>query len=169
VEDGVGPDGGPRGARFVVVLPVAAPGDGVEGPPGAELADDGACRVLVVDDEALVRDAVVAMLRADGHDVRAAGSAEEVLAEPAWITAADVLVTDVLMPGVTGLELAERAVALHPGLRVVLMSGFLPEGPSWPHVADGAWDVLEKPFRVDDLRRVVARVRHRGAPPGAAA
>ena len=49
------------------------------------------------------------------------------------------------------------------------MSGFLPEGPSWPRVADGAWDVLEKPFRVDDLRRVVARVRQRGAPPGAAA
>ncbi len=169
VEDGVGPDGGARGARFVVVLPGVAPGEDAERAPGAERIDEVACRVLVVDDEALVRDAVVAMLRADGHDVRAAGSAEEVLAEPAWMTAADVLVTDVLMPGVTGLELAERAVALHPGLRVVLMSGFLPEGPSWPRVADGAWDVLEKPFRVDQLRRVVARARQRTTSAGTAA
>jgi signal transduction histidine kinase len=110
-------------------------------------------RVLVVDDDALVRANVVAMLEDLGHDAIDAGSAEEALGLLRTGARVDVVVTDHAMPGMTGLELAARLAQERPTLPVVLATGFadLPEGTRI------AVPRLAKPFTQDELARALNR------------
>ena len=85
-------------------------------------ADDRHRTVLLVEDDALIRSSVAEMLQEHGHIVIDAGSAEEAMA--ALSTAPiDVLVTDMNLPGASGTDLAARARALRPGVRVVYATG----------------------------------------------
>jgi two-component system cell cycle sensor histidine kinase/response regulator CckA len=76
--------------------------------------------ILVVEDQEPVRRQACRILQAHGYEVTDAGAAEEALAD--W-RPVDVLVTDVVMPGMTGQELAQIALERNPDLRVVYMSG----------------------------------------------
>lgn len=80
-------------------------------------------RVLVVDDDASLRLSLALLLRARGFEVDQAASAEDALARLAR-GGFDAVVSDVRMGTVSGVELATRAKARWPGLRIVLMSGF---------------------------------------------
>ena len=103
-------------------------------------------RALLVDDEKLVRLSTADMLSDLGFQVLEAASAEEALEFMRDGVAVDVLVTDHLMPGICGSELASRAQALQPGLPVLLASGYAE--------AEGvAADLprLTKPFRASEL------------------
>jgi CheY-like chemotaxis protein len=79
--------------------------------------------VLVVDDEPIVRDAIVALLGVDGHRVRAESAGEAAVAALA-AEPFDLLITDISMPGMDGRELVSRARSLRPGLKTVLLSGW---------------------------------------------
>ena len=68
----------------------------------------------------------------------------------------DLLLTDVVMPEMSGTELAERAGALYPDLRILLMSGYV-DRPGVDPVEDDA-ELLEKPFRAEDLLEKVREV-----------
>jgi CheY-like chemotaxis protein len=82
-------------------------------------------RVLVVEDVDDIRDATVAMLRLAGYDADAAAEAEGALARLARDPAPQVLFTDIALgAGLNGYELARRAVALRPGLRVLYTTGY---------------------------------------------
>ncbi len=118
--------------------------------------------VFVVDDEPLVREAATAVLRHAGCDVRAFAAGSDAL-RAAADSPPGMLVTDVVMPGIDGLELAAAMERVVPSLRVVLVSGFMPDLDAWQQVHEGRWTVLEKPFRGDDLVRAVAA----NAPPPA--
>ena len=110
--------------------------------------------LLLVDDEELVRPVVAAGLRRAGHDVLEAGSAEralDLLADPARVV--DLLITDIRMPGMDGPELARRALALRPGLRVLFVSGS-PDLPADAEALPGP--LLLKPFRRPDLLAAIA-------------
>jgi len=104
-----------------------------------------ALRVLLVEDNAMVRFSLEMMLSDLGHTVSAAADAGEAtrLAE----TAPDVLVTDLGLPDLDGLTLATRLRTRHPRLRVVIASGHPGSAP------DMVW--LQKPFGLDLLRRAV--------------
>jgi CheY-like chemotaxis protein len=107
--------------------------------------------VIVVDDEVLVRMSTAAMLMDLGFDVVEAGSAEEALKLMATGTQPDLIVTDHLMSGMTGVDLAHQAKALRLDLPVLLVSGYADfEGvaPDLPR--------LTKPFRNADLAASVA-------------
>ena len=113
-------------------------------------------RVLVVDDEpALARIAERALMHA-GCVVRAvldAASAMELLrAAP---DAVDVLVTDLTMPGTSGLELAAEALGLRPGLPILLVSGYSVMITEDDLQAQGISAVLQKPFTTEELARAV--------------
>ncbi len=105
--------------------------------------------ILVVDDDALVLGNTAARLEDLGHKVTVASSGHDALSLLAR-DVVDVLVTDHAMPGMTGLQLADRARALHPGLPVLVVSGYaeLPaQGAGYPRLA--------KPFTQAALARAV--------------
>ncbi|HZP99401.1 MAG TPA: response regulator [Reyranella sp.] len=91
-----------------------------------------AAHILLVDDDDDLRPEVMRMLTRLGHRVTAAASGEEGLSLLEGSADVDLLFVDVTMPGIGGVEMAERAVQSHPGLKVLFSSGdFLPpEAPS---------------------------------------
>ena len=132
-----------RGATFTVRLPVTelAPATAApRQPPGAARGPE---RILVVDDEKIVRELLAQMLRQQGYDVALAGSAAEAreLAGP-W----DLLLTDVVMPETDGVSLSKNIDARH----VMFISGYDQEA-----LVAGDSSFLQKPFSRDELLRAV--------------
>ncbi|HET6344967.1 MAG TPA: ATP-binding protein, partial [Myxococcota bacterium] len=118
-----------RGTTFEVLLPaVAAPPEASRLVPdrGASGASDRQRVILVVEDEPMVRELVIRVLaEADYQVLEAPGSEEAVaVAEAFGARPIDLLLTDVMMPRVTGPQLAERLTASRPGLKVMYMSGY---------------------------------------------
>ncbi|MDN4613285.1 PAS domain S-box protein [Leifsonia sp. F6_8S_P_1B] len=148
-----------EGTAISFVLP-AAPADAVvEAPePHPVEPQPGAGRsVLVVDDEATIRDLVAHTLRQAGYRVATAEGAEALglLADPAQHV--DVVVTDVMMPEVSGDGLARLVAAGRPGAAVVLMSGMDPGPGARAAVEAGAALFLPKPFTPSMLLAAVDR------------
>jgi CheY-like chemotaxis protein len=115
--------------------------------------------VLVVEDEPGVRTLVCEVLRRHGYTVLAAANGEEALARCAQhLDPIDLLVTDVVMPAMSGRQLADRLVEQNEGMKVLFMSGYVnPEGDhssSW----NGRRAFLQKPFKPDALARLVRQV-----------
>ena len=145
-----------RGTTFTVRLPAAS--DLVATRP-VEWDDlgEGALRILVVDDEPDVRSIVGDMLELEGHHVVLAGSADEALEVVARVVP-DVLLTDVVMPGMQGPQLARTIVDEHPAVRVVLMSSHVDdEAALRSEVPDAVF--LAKPFSGDALVATIATVQ----------
>jgi two-component system, cell cycle sensor histidine kinase and response regulator CckA len=115
--------------------------------PNPSAEPDGSQTVLVVDDLPIVRGAVRAMLEAGGYGVlEAADGAEALRVAEQHAGRIDLLMSDVVMPGMRGPELAERLVARFPGLRVVLTSGYAEDAAA----LTGA-TFLQKPFTAAEL------------------
>lgn len=115
-------------------------------------------RVLLVDDEAMVRVTVKLMLEREGHQVLAAadGAAALQLLESDDCGPIDLLLTDWLMPQVGGAELIRAARQLLPGVRVVVMTGQRPASYDQDELSTPVDEVLAKPVRLADLRRALA-------------
>jgi DNA-binding response OmpR family regulator len=129
-------------------LPAAAPGEAATLAVGNET-------LLVVEDVEPVRRFLVDALTEAGYRVLAAESAEEAL-DTARGFPVDLLLSDIVMPGLSGTELAERMEAVRPGLRVLLMSGYAEEDL-------GGRDFILKPFDADDLTVRVREILDRSA------
>jgi DNA-binding NtrC family response regulator len=115
-----------------------------------------ATRVLVVDDDPSIRQALTHAL-ADTADVRLAASAEEALSS-LGSAAPDVILADVRMPGMSGIELLRVIRERAPGVDVVIMSAFDDMPTVVASMREGAADFLPKPLDLHDLRRVLGRV-----------
>ncbi|HET9427333.1 MAG TPA: PAS domain-containing protein [Allosphingosinicella sp.] len=114
----------------------------------------GAGRVLLVDDEILVRESTAGMLEDLGFEVHATGSAEEALAALRGGLDPDLLITDHLMPGMTGTDLVRIVRAELPEMPVLVISGYAEDDglpPEFPR--------LTKPFREADLAASLAEAR----------
>jgi PAS domain S-box-containing protein len=118
------------------------------------LAAAGSARVLVVEDQDPVRRQAVRMLQAHGYTVRDAPGGDEALA--AW-EPVDLLVTDVVMPGMSGHELAQRVHERSPGLPVVFMSGHTEDVVLLDGAREREINFVQKPFTRDALLGAVAR------------
>jgi signal transduction histidine kinase len=124
-------------------------------------------RVLLVDDDSLVRASMLLALRSAGYEVEEAGSGADAL-NALRRAPADVLVTDYAMPGMTGTELAALARAMQPGLPVVLVTGYAEPGLGLAPVHD-VDVVLHKPFSTDTLIGHIERLAWQDARDGASA
>jgi two-component system cell cycle sensor histidine kinase/response regulator CckA len=149
-----------QGTTFRVYLPriegeLAAP----RLEPPAPSAGGGET-VLVVEDQESLRQLLTRLLTIAGYRVLAAAHGAEALrVVAAHDGAVHLLLTDVVMPGMGGLELRERLRATHPELRVLFMSGYTEEAVARHGVLDPARDFLGKPFTAAELaRRVRARL-----------
>ena len=149
------------GATFRVVLPAATAPQRASGARAPRLAAPAVprSRVLVVDDERLVAASLRRALAAD-HDVTVVSSARTALRLIERGERFDAILTDLVMPDMTGLELHRRLVALAPDLegRVLFMTAgaFTDEARRATEIAPDA--CLEKPVRLDVLRAALARV-----------
>jgi len=116
-------------------------------------------RILVVDDEDLILKALRRVLEDDGHDVVTASDGEEAWAHVA-AGSVDLVITDMFMPGVDGIELLTRMLDLESGPRVIAMSGGGRVVRNTDALTDaavmGADQILEKPFTPDAVRTAVA-------------
>ena len=146
-----------QGTTFSITAPIPEAGlpekvslDDVRADPSR------AARVLVVDDEEAVRRIAGATLSRAGHEPVLAADAEEALGLLAG-QPIDLMITDLEMPGMNGLELAQRARATYPDLGVLFISGYPDRVLSTASEAVEAIDLLEKPFSPINLLERVAR------------
>ena len=103
--------------------------------------------ILLVEDELALRDAGAEYLRACGYKVCTAANGVEAVAIARSTSAPiDLLVTDVIMPGMTGPDLAQELCSLRPNLRVVYMSGYPSDSPVHRKIGDKSGTYLQKPF-----------------------
>lgn len=110
--------------------------------------------VLVVDDESAVRFALSETLGERGHTVLTASGGAEALGK---LEEADAVITDLSMPGMSGLELLAKITARDPGLPVVLLTAHGSERVAVEAMRHGAYDYLSKPFDIDELTLVIER------------
>jgi signal transduction histidine kinase len=120
--------------------------------PDAAGAWNAGGTVLVVDDEPAVRALVTSTLSSDPVNVLLATSAEDAIAIAGQHRDIHLLLTDVVMPGKSGIELAQLLVSERPGLRVLLMTGYSPDPAALNELPERA-SVLQKPFSPGDLRK----------------
>ena len=113
-------------------------------------------RVLVVDDEEAVLDIVEEFLSLEGYVVKGVGSARQALQQIRF-EPYDVMLTDLKMPGMDGLELIKEARATNPELSLVMMTGFGTVDTAIEAMKLGAFDYLLKPFKPDDVVEVLER------------
>jgi signal transduction histidine kinase/ActR/RegA family two-component response regulator len=144
------------GARARLVVPVAA--EDLRPAPAADgaAAASGGESILVVDDDPLVLQYLCATLVQAGYRVQAAsGSREALQLYSAAPQAYRLVVSDVLMPGVNGFDLARQLHDRNAGVRVLFISGQLPLAGPAADAGGCAFDLLAKPFRPEALLRAV--------------
>jgi CheY-like chemotaxis protein len=140
-----------RGTTFSLFIPPARQPNAVAAPSARTGALGRRATILVAEDEPAVRQIVAATLRSD-YEVLLAASAEEALALADTLQEAPtLLLTDAVMPGRSGVELASALVRKWPTLRVLFMSGYTEENLSIPESTQ-VIGVVHKPFTPRALR-----------------
>jgi DNA-binding NtrC family response regulator len=145
------------GTTFKVYLPTTdelaagAPAEAPSQPPST------AASVLLLEDEDGVRRLVTKVLEKRGYLVHAAGHPNDALTlARRRDLRIDLLLTDVVMPEMTGREVADAVCAIHPRCRVVFMSGYTDDAAVRHGVMNAGAMFIQKPFRADDLAQKVA-------------
>ncbi|GAO03733.1 sigma-54 dependent transcriptional regulator [Anaeromyxobacter sp. PSR-1] len=113
-------------------------------------------RILVVDDEKLIRWSVAERLQRGGYEVLSAESGEQAL-EMVAATPPDVMLLDVRLPGIDGVQTLQRALSLHPEVAVLMMSAHSTVDIAVEAMKHGAIDFLVKPFPFQQLDEAVER------------
>ena len=148
------------GTRVTICLPLAdaARPDAIPAEPGTPRSGRP-LRILVVDDEEELRCMIPRMLAAGGHEtVAVANGAEAVeLYSKRW-REIDLVILDMMMPGMSGSDTFHALKAVQPGVRVLLSSGYSIDGTAREILGEGAVGFLQKPFLVAELEGAIARV-----------
>jgi len=150
-----------KGSTFRVRLPSHAEkrDESVSSAPAPKTSQPGTETILLVEDDDLIRSSVRRHLSRNGYRVIAASHGQEAIElAAAHADSIDILLTDVIMPGMGGRELATRLVALDPSLRCVFMSAHTQEMLVEQGRLDAGTHYLEKPYDLDDLTALLRRV-----------
>jgi signal transduction histidine kinase/CheY-like chemotaxis protein len=144
------------GQGTTVRLTLPAAGAASAEAPDQPAPSAGPRRILAVDDEPAITRMIAVMLEPDGHTVVTASSGEEALARLA-AEPFDLVLSDIGMgAGMNGWDLAARVHARHPGLPFALATGWGAQIEPAQAAAAGVGAIIAKPYRLDDLRRLVA-------------
>ena len=148
-----------EGATFEILLPASRAGDSrVFDDRGGEVLS-GHERILLVEDEPEVRDVAASMLKKFGYRVVVAADGASAL--ELWRNATepfDLVLSDIVMPGMSGWELGQRLRELGPWQRILFMSGYSDEVLSDHGVRESSIALLPKPFTTNELARAVRRI-----------
>jgi CheY-like chemotaxis protein len=142
-----------RGSVFRIYLPRAlTPAGALTTRRQPDALPTGDETVLLVEDDASVRELALLILRRLGYVVLlAANGGEALMLAEKHRSAIDLLLTDVVMPGLNGRELAERLVEVHPEMRVLFSSGYTDDIILHHGVVDERVDFISKPFTMQSL------------------
>jgi PAS domain S-box-containing protein len=156
-----------QGTIFKIYLPRAAEETAraaVLSPAAAAAPLSGAGTILLVEDDAMVRELALLLLKTLGYSVLVANSPAHALSlcERKDIPI-DLLMTDVVMPGMNGKELLRTASAIRPGIRVLFMSGYTANVIAHHGVLEEGIKFIQKPFSIDDLAQKVQDAIRGGA------
>jgi CheY-like chemotaxis protein len=150
-----------KGTTFKVYLPRLEVSAEALLPGALEVSSGstGSETILIVEDEAAVRKAAVRILEAAGYKVLSSNNGGEALLTcEQYDGSIHLLLTDVIMPQMNGRQLAERLVAIRPGLQVLFMSGYTDTAIARHGVLDAGIHFINKPINANDLRRKVREV-----------
>lgn len=114
--------------------------------------------ILVVDDEPEIRKLVTAMLTRNGYRVLTADTGENAVKLYKNNPEIDLLLTDVVAPGMSGPMIADQIAALKPDIKVLFMSGYDGTQVVQRYVVERGYSLLTKPFTIEQLERRVAEV-----------
>ena len=157
-----------EGTTFSIYLPRAdqsAERASPQGRPGN--VRPGSETLLVVEDEAAFRDLLRDGLQARGYHVLAAANGVEALRVAEECSGPiRVLVTDVIMPQMSGPELARTLKKIRPGIEILYISGYTDDKVSDDDSSSGDVTLMQKPFYIDDLVRKIEEILARGGSPG---
>jgi len=147
------------GTSVTILLPVA---DGVARPVGKAVISlpppSGTETVLVVEDDDSVRRLAVLGLRSNGYTVLEAANASDALVVAAKAASIDLLVSDIVMPGMRGPELAARLREMRPAAKLLLVSGHADTSDSFRDDSGRVIQLLPKPFTPERLSRKVREI-----------
>ncbi len=113
-------------------------------------------RILVVDDEKVIRDILCEFLALEGYDVHSAEDGDAAMAE-LQIRPYDIVISDLKMPRVSGIELLEKITASNIQVLTVIMTGFGTVETAIEAMKKGAYDYVLKPFKVEEVVRIIQR------------
>lgn len=147
-----------KGTTFKVYLPGVA-GEGEVLPAAPTAALQGSETVLVIEDEASVREIIDRILSGNGYRVLTAGDGSEGLrVSGEYDGPIGLLLTDMVMPGMGGREVAIRLEGRRAEIKVLFMSGYTEDAISHQGVLDDGLSFIQKPFKAGDLLRKVREV-----------
>jgi CheY-like chemotaxis protein len=122
--------------------------------PSFAVASAPKARILAIDDQPVILDLISAMCQSLGYEVQTASSAEEGL-RLASQSSFDIVLTDLAMPGMSGLEVARKIRGIHPHTPIVLVTGWEVNVAPGEFEASGVTEVLYKPFRIEQLTDII--------------
>jgi two-component system, NtrC family, response regulator PilR len=111
-------------------------------------------KILVVDDEKSMREFLEIMLQKDGYEVSCAESGEEAL-KAIRREKFDLLITDIRMKPIDGLEVLKQCKTISPGTAVIIISAYASAETAVVAMKEGAYDYLPKPFKIDEMRTAI--------------
>ncbi len=154
------------GTKFSIYLPVfrsrdeKLADDVIKTPPAADYKGSGQ-RILLVEDQADVRKFIIAVLKENNYSVFPAAKAGEALElfdrEEGRF---DLVISDVVLPDISGLQLVEKLLTMKPGLSVILSSGYSDKKSEWERIHTIGYVFLQKPYTADKLVMTVYEVIH---------
>jgi len=118
-------------------------------------------RILIVDDQELIRDSLAATLAREGYEVVAAGDGPVAVSRLEG-QRFDLMITDMKMPRMTGIELLAESRRLRPDMPVVMMTAFATVQTAVDAMKLGAYDYIQKPFDGDEIKQLVDRTLEHG-------
>jgi two-component system cell cycle sensor histidine kinase/response regulator CckA len=147
-----------HGTTFTIYLP-ASEKEVVKEKTATGAIARGTETILLVDDEKMVLEVSKAMLESMGYRVYAAGSGQEAIA--VYLEKQkeiDLVILDMIMPGISGGETFDRLREIHPGIKVLLSSGYSINGKAQTIMDRGCNGFLQKPFHLENLSRKVREI-----------
>ena len=116
--------------------------------------------VLIVDDEESIRDLIKYKLEMEGYECEQASSGDEALYK-AFMKDFDIMLLDIKMPGLSGIEVLKKALVDHPDASILMITAVMDTNTAVEAMREGAYDYVTKPFDLEDLSMRVARALER--------
>jgi CheY-like chemotaxis protein len=146
-----------RGSTFTIYLPrTERPGERLVEEAGSSSMERGHGTILIVDDDHQVREVIARSLTACGYEVVPAQDGRDAIERFADGRGIDLVILDMMMPGMSGRECLARLREIAPGVRVLVTTGYTSNGSARDMLGEGAIDIIEKPI---DLKALAEKVK----------
>ena len=113
--------------------------------------------ILIVEDDQDLRESLVAVLRDEGYNVISAQDADEAIAS-VKAHKVNIVFMDICLPGMNGVEVYKAIKKIRPTAKTVMMTGFFVQDLVNTAISAGAYDVLYKPFTMDDILKMIKKI-----------